>query len=93
MNIRATDISSFHPSRDETTFNHELIAQFLAHDGYVETARAFAEEVRQETKALQSGRDMPLEAYEVEDDIDAINRQSNSLTLFLPSSSRIVGTY
>lgn len=81
MNIRMTDISNLHPSRDETAFNHELIAQFLAHDGYVATARAFAEEVREETKALQNGRDMSLEAYEVEDDVDAINRQSNSWTL------------
>lgn len=42
----------------------------------METARAFAEEVRDETKALQSGRGVPLKDYIVEDDADAVNRQS-----------------
>lgn len=53
----------------------ELVAQFLAHDGYVETARAFAEEVRQENSALQNGR-RPLNQYAAEEDLDATNRQS-----------------
>lgn len=56
----------------------ELVAQFLAHDGYVETARAFAEEVATETAALQSGQREPLKKYEVEEDREAINRNSNS---------------
>jgi hypothetical protein len=55
----------------------ELVAQFLAHDGYVETARAFAEEVATETAALQSGQREPLKKYEVEEDREAINRNSN----------------
>ena len=54
---------------------HELVAQFLAHDGYVETARAFAEEVAGESAALH-GRGDPLKKYEVEEDLEAINRQS-----------------
>jgi hypothetical protein len=33
------------PPLDESTLMQELVAQFLAHDGYVDTARAFAEEV------------------------------------------------
>lgn len=56
----------------------ELVAQFLAHDGYVETARAFAEEVATETAALESGQREPLKKYEVEEDREAINRNSNS---------------
>jgi len=52
----------------------ELVAQFLAHDGYVETARAFAEEVAAESASLQSGREPPK--YEVEEDLEAVNRQS-----------------
>jgi hypothetical protein len=55
----------------------ELVAQFLAHDGYVETARAFAEEVATETAALQSGQREPLKKYEVEEDREAMNRNSN----------------
>ena len=53
-----------------------LVAQFLAHDGYLETARAFAEEVANETAALQKGHDKPLKKYEVEEDHEAINRNS-----------------
>ena len=52
------------------------MAQFLAHDGYVETARAFAEEVAAESAALQNGREEPLKMYEVEEDVEAVNRQS-----------------
>jgi hypothetical protein len=70
----------------------ELVAQFLAHDGYVETARAFAEEVATETAALQSGQREPLKKYEVEEDREAINRNSNGPFLsqfsFLTSSHK-----
>ena len=59
----------------------ELVAQFLAHDGYVETARAFAEEVAAESAALD-GRGDPLKKYEVEEDLEAINRQSRSPLFF-----------
>jgi hypothetical protein len=54
----------------------ELVAQFLAHDGYVGTARAFAEEVAAESAALESSHKEPLKKYEVEEDVEAINRQS-----------------
>lgn len=74
--ISATSIANLHPPLDETALIQELVAQFLAHDGYVETARAFAEEVRQESAALQNGRAQPLKQYEAEDDVDATNRQS-----------------
>jgi hypothetical protein len=54
----------------------ELVAQFLAHDGYVETAHAFAQEVATETAALQSGHGAPLKKYEVEEDHHAVHRNS-----------------
>ncbi|OJD17640.1 hypothetical protein AJ78_02290 [Emergomyces pasteurianus Ep9510] len=73
--ISATSISNLYPSLDEDTFIQELVAQFLAHGGYVETARAFAEEVREESRALQNGRGTPLKDYQAEEDVDAINRQ------------------
>lgn len=59
----------------------ELVAQFLAHDGYVDTARAFAQEVATETLALQNGRNEPLKKYEVEEDREAINRNSKPIPL------------
>lgn len=62
----------------------ELVAQFLAHDGYVETARAFAEEVATETVALQTGQREPLKKYEVEEDREAINRNSKTPLPALP---------
>ena len=61
---------------------HELVAQFLAHDGYVETARAFAEEVASESAALH-GRGESLKKYEVEEDLEAINRQSKFFFFFV----------
>lgn len=54
----------------------KLVAQFLAHDGYVETAKIFAQEVQDEKRALQTSGEVPMKELEVEDDVDAINRQS-----------------
>lgn len=76
--ISLTSIANIQPSLDETSFLQELVAQFLAHDGYVETARAFAEEVAAESAALENGRETQLKKYEVEEDVEAINRQSMS---------------
>lgn len=79
--IKATSTSSLQPPLDESALLQELVAQFLAHDGYVETARAFAEEVAVETAALQNGQQEPLKKYEVEEDREAINRNSMPLPL------------
>ena len=52
------------------------MAQYLSHDGYVETARAFAHEIRAEATALRGTHDVKLEGYlSVEEDHDAMNRQ------------------
>ena len=64
------------PPVEETAFIHSLVAQYLAHDGYVETARAFGEEVVEEARALANDGDADLSYVEAEEDIDAINRQS-----------------
>lgn len=69
----------------EDALLHELVAQFLAHDGYIETARAFAEEVAAETAAL-NGHGDPLKKYEVEEDLEAINRQSESFFFYSSQS-------
>ncbi|KAF3484172.1 ran-binding protein [Arthroderma uncinatum] len=73
--IRLTELSTLHPTLDETEFMQKLVAQFLAHDGYVETAKVFAKEVQEEKRALKNSEDASLKEFEIEDDIDAINRQ------------------
>ena len=57
---------------------HKLIAQYLAHDGYIETARAFAAEVRQEHHNLAVGTTSTASSQDLEpeEDVDAIHRQS-----------------
>lgn len=74
--INATSTASLQPPLDEATLLQELVAQFLTQDGYYETARAFAEEVRQESVTLESGQSRSLFQYEPGEDIDAANRQS-----------------
>lgn len=49
--------------------------QFLQHDGYVETARAFAEELHAEKSALRLSSDEPVKGINIKDDEDAHNRQ------------------
>ncbi|SPN97391.1 related to human RANBPM NP_005484.1 [Cephalotrichum gorgonifer] len=58
----------------ETDLIQSLVLQFLQHDGYVETARAFAQEIQSERQALTIGtQDAPT--INVKDDQDATNRQ------------------
>ncbi|KAK1476961.1 SPRY domain-containing protein [Colletotrichum cuscutae] len=52
-----------------------LVLQFLQHDGYVETARAFAEEINAEKKALSLDPNAPIEGINVKDDEHANKRQ------------------
>lgn len=73
--IHATNVSSLHSHPDESSFLKELVSQFLAHDGFVETAKAFAEEVQNESKGLQFATDIPQGGSSLEEDLDASNRQ------------------
>jgi len=70
-------------ARSETMLIHDLIAQYLAHDGYVETARAFAEEVLEESRSLADGDESKIRYLNAEEDVDAVNRQSKSNTTLL----------
>jgi hypothetical protein len=67
---------------DETDFIHQLIGQYLAHDGYVETAREFTDEVIEEARALANDDDADIPYREAEADLDALNRQSKVLGIF-----------
>ena len=51
------------------------MAQFLAHDGYVETAKAFRGEVQFEANALRTTPATSPDTIAVEEDADAVNRQ------------------
>ncbi|KAI0179215.1 SPRY domain-containing protein [Hypoxylon sp. FL1284] len=63
------------PPKGETELVQQLVLQFLQHDGYVETARAFAEEVHEEKKALQINPREPVPGINIKDDEDAHHRQ------------------
>ncbi|EXJ83610.1 hypothetical protein A1O1_07233 [Capronia coronata CBS 617.96] len=73
--IIKSKVTPLRVQRDENTLVQELVAQFLAHDGYVETAKAFAEDLRREkeslTNALPAATPIPPER----DDTDAVHRQ------------------
>ncbi|KAL8932571.1 MAG: hypothetical protein Q9211_006236 [Gyalolechia sp. 1 TL-2023] len=73
--IHATSSTSLHSLPDESSFLKELVSQFLAHDGFVETAKAFAEEVRTESRALQFSTEISASEPSLEEDLDASNRQ------------------
>lgn len=47
----------------------------MQHDGYVETARAFAEELQEEKTALRLNTQEPVKDINIRDDQDASNRQ------------------
>ena len=69
-------MSTLSPPLDERQLIHRLISQYLAHDGYVDTTKAFADEVRAENKALTGGNATDVKDLEPEKDHDAANRQS-----------------
>ncbi|PSK49422.1 hypothetical protein B9Z65_8217 [Elsinoe australis] len=66
--------SPLRPGFDETDTIHELISQYLAHEGFIESASQFSQDVRQQKRALQTG-DATLEAQEEPDDMNALHRQ------------------
>ena len=69
-----------HPTLNKDDLCKALVAQYLSHDGYIETARAFAGEVRGESIALRGRPESKLEDYlSMEEDHDAMNRQRTFL--------------
>lgn len=73
--IRLTSVAKLHPRLDEGQLLKELVAQFLVHEGYVETAKVFVEEVDNEQVALGRPTVPNITRVSAEDDLDAINRQ------------------
>ncbi|KAK3360291.1 hypothetical protein B0T25DRAFT_126601 [Lasiosphaeria hispida] len=74
-NIKNADTGRLAPPLNETELIQQLVLQFLQHDGYVETARAFAEEIHAEKVALNLDPNEHIEGINIKDDEDANNRQ------------------
>lgn len=77
--ITKSKLTSLHLQQDENGLIQELVAQFLAHDGYVETAKAFAAEIRQERESLNNALPAAAPESPERDDTDAVHRQSELL--------------
>ncbi|KIX07711.1 uncharacterized protein Z518_02365 [Rhinocladiella mackenziei CBS 650.93] len=73
--ITKAKISSLQQQQDESSLIQDLVAHFLAHDGYVETAKAFAEEIRREKQSLNNILPTTTPASPERDDTDAVHRQ------------------
>jgi hypothetical protein len=69
----------------EDALIHQLVGQYLAHDGYVETARAFSDEIVDEARALANDDEADIPYRTAVEDLDALNRQSE----FVPSVTNI----
>lgn len=63
----------------ETDLIQALVLQFLQHDGYVETARAFAEDIKTQKEALNIDPNVKVPGINIKDDEDANNRQRKAL--------------
>lgn len=75
--INQTDVSRLHPPDDENTLIQKLVAQYLAHEGYVETSKAFATDVRDRVQNLARPEERSSDLLELsgEDDMHTLNRQ------------------
>lgn len=72
--ILMADVSSLHPPDDEGALIHKLVNQYLAHEGYIETAKAYAKDVHEQQESL-SIKSQPIQLPDSDDDIHASNRQ------------------
>ncbi|KFG81281.1 SPRY domain containing protein [Metarhizium anisopliae] len=73
--IEKTDVSRLESGLGETDLIQALVLQFLQHDGYVETARAFAEDIKLQKEALNLDPNVTVDGINIKDDEDANNRQ------------------
>lgn len=73
--IEATETSTLVPGMNETDLIQALVLQFLQHDGYVETARAFAQDMKVQKEALNIDPNVKVDGLNIRDDEDANNRQ------------------
>lgn len=72
--LNQADVSQLHPPDDENALIQKLVGQYLAHEGYVETSKAFAADVRDRAKSLASSSS-EAPSLGGEDDLHTMNRQ------------------
>jgi len=72
--INKADVTNLHPPDDEHTLIHKLVGQYLAHEGYLDTAKAFARDVHERQQTLSSAP-QPFHSPDADDDVHATNRQ------------------
>ncbi|GAB7366592.1 hypothetical protein MBLNU230_g8578t1 [Neophaeotheca triangularis] len=76
--MKKEEISSLHPPDDKASLIQKLVGQYLVHEGYVGTARAFTDDLEKRSLNLpRNPGQNPPPAIKVrdEDDVHAINRQ------------------
>ena len=78
VDIAATGVTSLQPPLDEGNLLQALVAHYLSHDGYVETAKAFGAEMKADSKALNNSQDTAMDILNEDEDLQAVNRQSTS---------------
>jgi hypothetical protein len=91
--ISKSRITSLQGQRDENSLIQDLVAHFLGHDGYVETAKAFAEEIRREKQSLSNALQANTPTVAGRDDTDAVHRQSKLAQLFLQMAMLTIQGY
>jgi len=72
--LNQADVTQLHPPDDENTLIQKLVGQYLAHEGYVETSKAFAADVRDRATSLATSSSNPP-LLGGEDDLHTMNRQ------------------
>ncbi|KAL9086399.1 MAG: hypothetical protein Q9159_004175 [Coniocarpon cinnabarinum] len=84
--IEREDVSHLHNSKQEHLLEQELIAQYLAHDGYIEAAKAFAAEVQRDQTLLKGNESTPTQS-QYREEPDALHRQRESYPVSQPDSN------
>lgn len=81
--VKKTKTNFLHPSLDEHSLVQELVSQFLMHGGYVETSKAFGEEMKREKRALTNSTLRSSEQSTVIESTDATYRQRELIILHI----------
>ena len=77
--IHSANVRRLHASLNKEELSKALVAQYISHDGYNETAKAFAQELRSENDSLRGTSNSSLDPYlAANEDRDAAHRQSKS---------------
>ena len=85
--IQRAHVASLWPPLDEPRLIQELVVRYLAYEGYVEAARAFADDVSVEAGALAISN--VTSARQVEDLLEesqVVNRQSVFFSIHVESN-------